>query len=83
MLARSAVGLLAKVAALPPSPAPQHMEDVSDITKILAKGTTIEELKVRPSYGLLLNATVVVTNSPIIDSAAERADFQGQLVLCV
>jgi len=39
------------------------------------------QLKLRPLSSVLINATVVVTDIPLISSADERAEFQGQLVM--
>jgi len=56
-------------------------DDVLDITEVMAEGIDMKMLKLRPKSSVLVNATIVITDIPLISSDDERAEFQGQLVM--
>jgi len=61
--------------------APDPTDDVLDISELMDSGVELDDLPLRPAGLVLINATVVITDIPLIDSDQERAEFQGQLVL--
>jgi len=56
-------------------------DDVLDITDVMQEGIDMKMLKLRPKSSVLVNATIVITDIPLISSDDERAEFQGQLVM--
>ena len=56
-------------------------DDVLDISDVLEDGIDMKMLQLRPKSSVLINATIVITDIPLISSDDERAEFQGQLVM--
>jgi uncharacterized protein YsxB (DUF464 family) len=56
-------------------------DDVLDITDVMMDGIDMKMLQLRPKSSVLVNATIVITDIPLISSDDERAEFQGQLVM--
>ena len=56
-------------------------DDILDISDVIVGGLEMSRLKLRPKSSVVVNATIVVTDIPLISSDDERAQFQGQLVM--
>jgi len=61
--------------------AEEVVDELLDITAVIADGVDAADLKLRPTGRVFVNATVVITDIPHITDDKDRAEFQGQLVL--